>query len=105
LVEVHFRNKHRVSDYATLLNKAPKTLANLFLLHRQPTPLQIIHNRITLEAKRLLLFTDKSTKEIAFALGFDEIPHFSRFFKKQTNLSPLEFREQRRASVTAFGKN
>lgn len=105
LVEVHFRNLHSVSEYAALLNKSPKTIANLFALYHQPSPLRIIHNRIMLEARRLLLFTDKSTKEIAFALGFDASAHFSRFFKKQTGIPPSAFREQQRTAPPAFGKN
>jgi AraC-like DNA-binding protein len=45
-----------------------------------------------LEAKRLLIYTDKSTKEIAYELGFEEVAHFSRFFKKQIGQAPTEFK-------------
>jgi AraC-like DNA-binding protein len=100
LVENHYRKHHAVSDYADLLNKSPKTLSNLFALYNQQSPLQIIHQRIALEAKRLLLYTDKSAKEIAFELGFEEVPHFSRFFKKQVGVAPIEFKEQTRASLS-----
>ncbi|WP_236648948.1 AraC family transcriptional regulator [Spirosoma sp. 209] len=93
LVENQYRSLHTVSAYADLLNKSPKTLANLFALYNQQSPLQIIHERIALEAKRLLLYTDKSTKEIAFELGFDEVSHFSRFFKKQTGQPPSTFKK------------
>jgi AraC family transcriptional activator of pobA len=92
LVETHFRKLHAVSDYANLLNKSPKTLSNLFALYNQQSPLQAIHERITMEARRLLLYTDKSTKEIGFELGFDEVAHFSRFFKKQTGVPPSTFK-------------
>ena len=105
LVESHYRQFHTVSAYANLLNKSPKTLSNLFALYNQQSPLHIIHNRLTREAKRLLLYTDKSTKEIAFALGFEEVPHFSRFFKKQTGLPPSVFKEYPNASLSVFGKN
>lgn len=53
---------------------------------------EIINGRIVEEAKILLRQTQWNVSEIAFALGFDEIAHFSNFFKKQTNLSPLKFR-------------
>jgi len=93
LVENHYRTLHSVADYADRLNKSPKTLSNLFALASQPSPLHVIHSRISLEARRLLLYTDKSTKEIAFELGFSEAAHFSRFFKKQTGQPPSAFRE------------
>lgn len=99
LVENNYRKLHAVSDYADLLNKSPKTLSNLFGMYNQQSPLHVIHERIALEAKRLLLYTDKSTKEIAFELGFGEVPHFSRFFKKQVGQPPSEFKEQVRGSL------
>lgn len=96
LVDVHFKTKRQVSDYACLLNKSPKTLSNLFLLYNQKTPHQIIHERVALEAKRLLHFSEKTTKEIAFDLGFDEPANFSNFFKKNVGLSPTEYRVNRK---------
>ncbi|MEM8895488.1 MAG: AraC family transcriptional regulator, partial [Bacteroidota bacterium] len=69
LVDLHYREKKQVADYADLLFKSPKTLSNLFAKYNQKSPLQIIHERIILEAKRLLLYTDKSGKEIAHELG------------------------------------
>jgi len=92
LVEMHFREKQRVVDYADLMNRSPKTLANLFAKFNQKTPLQIIHERILTEAKRLLFYTNKSVKEIAFELGFDEPAQFSRFFKNGTGTTPLKFK-------------
>lgn len=53
---------------------------------------EIINGRIAEEAKILLKQTQWNVSEIAYALGFDEVAHFSNFFKKQTTLSPLKFR-------------
>lgn len=92
LVDLHFRDKRNVSDYAELLFRSPKTLANLFKKYNQKSPLSIIHERIVLEAKRLILFTDKQTQEIAYELGFEDPAHFSRFFKKIARVSPSEFK-------------
>ena len=92
LVETNYRQKHSVADYADLLSRSPKTLTNLFSIYNQKSPLQVIHDRIILEAKRLLIYTDKSIKEIAYELGFEAVPHFSRFFKNNAGLPPGEFK-------------
>ena len=93
LVDKHFRTKKKVSDYAEMLFKSPKTLSNLFSTYNHATPLQVIHQRVALEAKRMLIYTDKSGKEIALELGFEDTAHFSRFFKKQVGMSQKEFKK------------
>lgn len=93
LVEIHFRKEHQVPFYADLLNKSPKTVANIFSLYSKSTPLQTIHERIVTEAKRLFYYTDKSVKEIADDLGFGDVAHFSRFFKNFTSINPSDFRK------------
>ena len=92
LVEQHFRDKHRVSDYASLLNRSPKTLSNIFQKHSSKSPLQFIQNRKILESKRLLGFSDLQVQEIGHQIGYDEIQSFSRFFKRQTGHSPVSYR-------------
>jgi AraC-like DNA-binding protein len=93
LVDIHYRTKRKVSDYADLLFKSPKTLSNLFSIYNQKSPQQIILNRLALEAKRLIHFTDKQNQEIAYELGFNDPAHFSRFFKKMTEFTPSEYRQ------------
>jgi AraC family transcriptional regulator, transcriptional activator of pobA len=92
LVEQHFNTMHTVKEYAQMLHKSPKTLANIFSQISDKSPLQIIHERKLLEAKRLLRYTDKTIKEIAYTLGFEDIQTFSRFFKKMEQMSPTEFK-------------
>lgn len=92
LVDEHFRTKKQVQDYADMLNKSPKTLSNIFSLCKQPSPLRVIHERIESEAKRLLLYSSKSSKEIADILGFEDQSTFSRFFKNMTGESPVQYR-------------
>lgn len=91
LVEAHFKTEHSVLFYAQKLYKSPKTLSNTFA-KLNTSPLQIIHERIVLEAKRLLIYTDKTAKEIAYDLGFEDASHLSRLFKKQTSFSPTDFK-------------
>lgn len=93
LVETHFKTEHSVSFYANKLFKSPKTLSNNFA-KLNTSPLQIIHERVILEAKRLLIYTDKTSKEIAYEVGFDDASHLSRLFKKHTSLSPSDFKKQ-----------
>lgn len=92
LVEMHYRNEHQVKFYADQLHKSPKTLANLFALYNHKSPLTVIQERIMLEAKRLLIYTKKSAKEIAFHLGFEDAAYFSNSFKKHTGQTPQDFR-------------
>lgn len=92
-VESNFRKEHKVQFYADLMNKSPKTLSNIFSLYNYNSPMSIIHDRVISEAKRLLFYSDKSAKEIAFELGFDDAAHFSRFFKNATNQNTSSFRK------------
>ena len=62
LVEKNYRKERQVQFYAVLLNKSPKTISNIFAVYSKKTPLEIIHDRVILEAKRLFYYTDKSVK-------------------------------------------
>ncbi|MDR1555640.1 MAG: AraC family transcriptional regulator [Tannerellaceae bacterium] len=96
LVDEHFREKKQVQEYADILHKSAKTLANILSYYHQPSAIKIIHNRIIAEAERLLYYTSKSSKEIGFQLGFEDHASFSRFFKNATGMSATEFRRQDR---------
>jgi AraC family transcriptional regulator, transcriptional activator of pobA len=91
------------SDSQVIQLKAPLDFAKVLGIHinhlnkvlkettgRNTT--EIINGRITEEAKILLKQTQWNVSEIAYTLGFDEVAYFSNFFKKQTSLSPLKFR-------------
>src|SRR6202012_4472780 len=82
LVESHYRTHRQVKFYADQLYKSPKTLSNLFALYNHKSPLLIIQERIIMEAKRLLFYTDKTAKEVAYELGFESPGHFGKFFKR-----------------------
>lgn len=94
LVEANFKEKHNVADYADLLMIAPKTLTHRFKRLNLPQPNEIIKNRIILEAKRLLVHTDRTAKEIAYGLGYDDPAYFSRLFFVKTGEPPSGFRSK-----------
>lgn len=92
LVEKHFRSHRRVSEYAAMLYRSPKTLANTFRNAGSRPPQEILLDRVALEARRLLHYTDKPVNEVAQDLGFEDPAYFSRFFRNRTGVSPGEFR-------------
>ncbi|MGL5636272.1 MAG: helix-turn-helix domain-containing protein [Bacteroidales bacterium] len=94
LVDSYYKEKKQVKDYAELLHRSPKTISNLFAEYHLPSPLHVIHDRIDSEAKRLLLYTNKSGKEISDILGFEDLSSFSRFFKKMNKISFSEYRKK-----------
>jgi AraC family transcriptional regulator, transcriptional activator of pobA len=79
-------------DYADRLAVHVNHLNKLLKEATGKTTTDLIAGRIVKEAKILLKQTDWNISEIAFSLGFDEVAHFSNFFKKQTQLAPLRFR-------------
>ena len=99
LVDEYYKTKKQVQDYADMLHKSPKTLSNIFSTCKLPSPLRVIHERVEAEAKRLLLYSSKSAKEIADILGFEDQASFSRFFKNMTGQSAVQFRNEQ------IGKN
>ncbi len=103
LIELHYRTAHNVSDYALMLNITPKSLNRKIVTERQIAPNVIIKNRIILQAKRMLANTQFSIKEIAAYLGYEDYSYFVRFFKLQTGVSPLSFRNA--TQISANGKN
>lgn len=94
LLEVRFHKLRQVKDYANIMSVTQKQLnqATSHILGKSPK--KMIDDRIILEAKRLLAHTSMSIKAIGFDLGFDEPTNFAKYFRKQTNSTPIEFRAQ-----------
>lgn len=91
-IEQNLANPLTVQAIADELQMNSKKLSALTQTYLHQTPAQVITERKTLEAKRLLSNTSLSIKEVAYALGFDQATYFTKFFKKQTTLTPKEFR-------------
>ncbi len=96
LVEQNYKTLHSVTDYANRLGLSPKSLTKHFQKIGSQTPSDFIKNRIILEAKRQLIYTDDSVKQIAYSLGFNDSAYFTRFFKKATEKSPLQFKKDQK---------
>jgi AraC family transcriptional activator of pobA len=79
-------------DFATRLSIHVNHLNKVLKENTGKTTTELISSRLTQEAKILLKETDWNVSEIAYSLGFEELAHFSNFFKKQTTLTPLSFR-------------
>lgn len=92
-VEKNFTRQHQVSEYAEQLAVTPNHLNDTTKKITGSNASDLIHERIVLEAKRLLLHSVLTTKEIASFLNFQDPSYFSRFFRKYTGQSPSEFRE------------
>lgn len=93
LVEQNFKTLHSVTHYANRLGISPKSLTKHFQNIGVQTPSDFIKNRIILEAKRQLVYSNHSVKHIAYNLGFNDSAYFTRFFKKATSKSPLQFKK------------
>ncbi|ACU60843.1 AraC family transcriptional regulator [Chitinophaga pinensis] len=94
LVEAHYIKHHNVADYADMLSITPKALSKKISKYSAKSPNDIIKDRIILEAKRLLIHTDLSVKEIGYKLGYEDPAYFVRLFTNQTESSPLLFRKK-----------
>jgi len=92
-IEENFKTKHSASEYADLLYISPKALAKITKSHFNKTLSGLINERIIIEAKRELYLTDKTVKEIAYELGYQDEYYFSRFFKTNADVSPQTFRD------------
>jgi len=92
LVDEHYKEKHHVADYAELLFMAPKTISHKFKRLNLPQPNDVIKNRILLEAKRLLVHTNLTAKEVGYELGYEDPAYFSRLFVQKSGETPSAFR-------------
>jgi AraC family transcriptional regulator, transcriptional activator of pobA len=91
-VEENYSAAHEVGAYATMLNISAGHLSELVKEQSGQPAIAHIHERLMVEAKRLLFHTEHSVKEIAFELGFEDASYFNRFFKRISNVTPVEYR-------------
>ena len=99
LLEQNFHSVHTVQEYADMLNISARTLTKYVSQSAHRSPLQIINERIVLEAKRQIQHSTLSIKEVAYQLGFEDPSYFVKFFKRLTGKMPKDFRTEKNASI------
>lgn len=92
LVEEHFRAQWAVADYARALGISRDRLHDVCRLVAARPAMEIVHDRLVVEAKRALVYSTAGVAEIAFDLGFRDPAYFSRFFARRAGCAPSEFR-------------
>lgn len=90
LLPQHIYTCKKVSEYCSLLNCTPEKLNAACKLTLGKSALELIHEELLLEIRRLLLLRENSLKEIAFMLNFDSAANFSGFIKLRTGFTPTE---------------
>ncbi len=101
LVETHFRDRWSVADYASALATTERSLRRLCLELASQAPGRIVARRVLLEAKRSLLYTEKTVAEVGYDLGFEDPAYFTRFFARNEGETPAAFRRLRQGAPAA----
>jgi len=96
LIDEQYTELHEVAAYADQLNISAGHLGEVIKQQSGKTAIELIHERLVLEAQRLLFHTDLSIKEIAWQLGFEDASYFNRFFKRLIAETPMQYRRQNR---------
>ena len=94
LIEADYKTKRTVTYYANALNITTKKLNSICKSKTSKTALNIIHERLLTEIKRLLVFSGKNHKEIAFDLGFDSPSALNKFVNTKLKETPSELKEE-----------
>jgi AraC family transcriptional activator of pobA len=95
LIEDNFRRERQISFYAGMLAMTPGRLNDHVKRATGVTAPHLIRQRVLIEAKRALVFTNAPVHEIAYDLAFADPSHFARFFRQNTGTSPQAFRDGR----------
>lgn len=94
LVYKFFLEKRKIEDYAALLNVTPNHLSAVIKEATGRNAKSFIDARLLMESKNLLAYTQADISTIAYQLGFEEMTHFGRFFRKETGESPSNWRKK-----------
>lgn len=99
LLEDHYIHERNMEFYAGKLTISAKRLNQVLKEVFNQTGVQLLHDRLILEAKRQIIHSENSIKEVAWILGFKDRPYFSRFFKVHTGQTPEAFQKHVRHHI------
>ncbi len=91
LVELHFRDIKSAAVYAGMLSVTPRHLNRIAQEAAGKMTTEVITDRVMLEARRMMAWSQRPLNEIAFELGYDDYAYFSKLFRKKTGKTPSEF--------------
>lgn len=94
LVAAHGATERKVAFYVEQLRLTPNHLSSVIRQQSGQTVMQWLNERTILQAKVLLKHSDLISSDITFRLGFTEATLFSRFFRRETDMTPKEYRER-----------
>jgi AraC family transcriptional regulator, transcriptional activator of pobA len=94
LINNFYVEKRTIEEYAILLSVTPNHLSQSVKLASGKNALSFINDRIMVEAKSMIQFSNLDIAEIAYQLDFSDTSNFGKFFKKHTDVTPVEYRKQ-----------
>ena len=100
LLETHFLEEHSISFYAQELGLSRRKLSEILKKFTKKTAKRIHVERIMLEAKRLLAYSNLSQKQIAYQLGYEHPSYFSNKFKEEFAITPNKYRREKNTTTT-----
>ncbi len=100
ILEQNFRRDEGVSFYADKMNMSERNLNIICKNNFQKSVSEIIETRKLIEAKKLLIHSEKTISEIGFDLGYNEKSYFTRVFRNKLSVTPTQFREMTRSIIS-----
>lgn len=94
LIEENYQNNLRVNDYANMLAITPNHLTQLVKQVTRKTSIELMQEKLIVEVKRLLIHTNMTITEIAELMNFPDQSYFSKYFKKISGCSPIQYRKK-----------
>jgi AraC-like DNA-binding protein len=100
LLDREWHREVRVSDLALSVNLCPSRLSHLVKVHANQSIREMVQARRLEEAAKLIARTYERISEIAYTVGFRDVPNFNHAFRRRFGMSPTQYRRQAQAGTT-----